>query len=63
LKFAFLQPSVDTEKSGLVDLLWFDESVDPVFLPFLQCLYNVLLIEQVLFVFGEILGAYVFNLI
>ena len=61
--FRLLDPRIDREKSGLIELLGFHECSDPVFLSLLEILDYVLLIHQVLFIFTEVLGANIFNLV
>ena len=59
----FLQPCFDREKSSLVELLRFDDHFDPLILLLLQICNDGLVIDQMLLVFGEILGADVFDLL
>lgn len=61
--FRLLDPRIDREKSGLIELLGFHECGDPVFLSLLEILNYVLLIHQVLFIFTEVLGADILDLV
>ena len=46
----------------MVDLLGFDQSIDPVLLPLFECLDHFRLMQQVLLILAEILGTDVFDL-
>ena len=59
----FFYPCFHSEESGLVELLWFDDHFDPLILLLLQICNDSLVIDQMLLVFGEILGANVFDLL
>ena len=61
--FRLLDPRIDREESGLIELLRFHECGDPVFLSLLDILNYVLLIHQVLFIFTEVLGADILDLV
>ena len=61
-KLAFLNASIDREEARLIHLLRLDQSIDPVFLPRLQRPHHLSLMEQMLLILTEVLGANVFNL-
>jgi len=61
--FRFLNPRVNTEQTCLIKLLRLNECGDPVLLSFLKILDNLLLVHKVLFIFGEVLCANIFNLV
>ena len=61
-ELAFLNASVDREEARLIHLLRLDQSIDPVFLPRLQRPNHLSLMEQMLLILTEVLGANVFNL-
>ena len=62
-RLLLLDPRIDREESGLVQLLGFHQSRDPILLSLLKILNDILLIHQVLLVLAEVLCADIFYLV
>ena len=62
-RLLFLDPRIDREESGLVELLGFHQGRDPILLSFLKILNDILLIHQMLLVLAEVLCADIFYLV
>lgn len=62
-RLLFLDPRIDREEPGLVELLGFHQGCDPILLSLLKIFYDILLIHQVLLVLAEVLCADIFYLV
>jgi hypothetical protein len=60
---AFFDPCLDCIEPGLVEFLRLYDFLNPVFLPLLERLYDVLLIHKMLFVLAKVLSADVLDLV
>ena len=61
-QFTLLYPCIYGEEACLINFLWLYQSIDPILLPLLQRLDHLSLMQKVLLIFAEVLGANVFNL-
>ena len=62
-RLLLLDPRIDREESGLVELLGFHQGRNPILLSLLKILNDILLIHQVLLVLAEVLCADIFYLV
>ena len=61
-QFTLFYPCIYGEEACLINFLWLYQSIDPILLPLLQRLDHLSLMQKVLLIFAEVLGANVFNL-
>jgi len=61
LHLPFPEPGINAIEFSLINLLWFDKRIHPIFLSFLETLHQILLLHQMFLILSEVLGTNILN--